>query len=65
MFLKILVTVVLVVVAWTLVTRLTGTARPRRTRKTEHRAPAEKLVKCAGCGIYLPASQTCNCTDRA
>lgn len=69
MFLKILVTLVLLVVAWTVATRLTGAARPRRAHKPAHRAPqhvsAEKLVKCPGCGIYLPASQTCDCRDRA
>lgn len=70
MFLKFLVTAVVVVVAWVLVTRLTGPRRRRgrgsdRTNQPAVRQPAQQLVKCAGCGIYLPADQTCSCADRA
>lgn len=66
MFLKFLATAVVLIVAWTVATRLTGPGRRRRPRvdETDNKAPLQKLVKCPGCGIYLPAGQTCNCTDR-
>ena len=66
MFLKILVTVVMVVVAWTAVVRLTGPRRPRvrsRNRSAGRNVPA--ATKCANCGIYLPPGETCHCTDGA
>jgi len=66
MFLKILVTVILAVVAWMLVTRLTGGGRPRRpVRDKRPNKPASDLVKCKACGIYLPADQPCDCSGRA
>lgn len=74
MFLKILVTLVLVVVAWTAAVRLTGPGRPRRRlRRRPGERPREKpgdrnvpaAQKCAACGIYLPPGETCRCTDKA
>ena len=66
MFLKFLVTVVLAVVAWITVTRIAGWGKSRASVRGKGRKPiADDLVKCAGCGIYLPAGQACDCTKGA
>ena len=66
MFLKIVVMLVLVVVAWTAAVRLTGPRVPRR-RKRQTRADRNTptALKCAACGIYLPPGESCNCSDRS
>ena len=64
MFLKILVTVVLVVVAWTVAVRLTGPRRPRKPRGKVGRRDVPAVMKCASCGIYLPPGESCTCTNR-
>jgi hypothetical protein len=67
MFLKFLATAVVLIVAWTVATRLTGPGRRRSSRRVndgDNKSPLQKLVKCPGCGIYLPAGQTCSCADR-
>lgn len=67
MFLKILVTLILVVVAWTVATRLTGPRPPRRRKRRDltkgRQTPG--VMKCAGCGIYLPPGERCRCSDDA
>lgn len=66
MFLKILVTLILVVVAWTVAVRLTGPKRPRkRLDKRDRRQDVPAAMKCANCGIYLPPGQSCRCGDSA
>lgn len=66
MFLKILVTLVLMVVAWTAVVRLTGPRPPRRRLRNRSRdKDMPTATKCAKCGIYLPPGESCHCTDRA
>ena len=62
MFLKILVTVLLAVLVWTVATRLTGPSRPKRISRTEKSNNVSKMAKCPDCGIYLPAGQTCDCS---
>ena len=63
MFLKILVTLVLCVVAWTVATRLTGPRLPRRRKPRDlaKRQNTPGVMKCAGCGIYLPPGERCHC----
>lgn len=31
----------------------------------KRRRPVKDLVKCAKCGVFLPADQTCDCRDKA
>lgn len=37
--------------------------KPRPRRKGRDLG-TQDLIKCRACGIYLPAGQTCDCTDR-
>jgi hypothetical protein len=67
MFLKILVTVLLVVVAWTAVVRLTGPrlSRRRGRRDIGRARDVPAATRCPRCGIYLPPGEACQCSDRA
>ncbi len=70
MFLKIFTIILLGVLAWGAVRKLTGGGRAKPARKRRdvgnrsEKKPAETLVKCSDCGIYLPPGQRCTCDGR-
>ncbi|MEM7188685.1 MAG: hypothetical protein AAF439_03660 [Pseudomonadota bacterium] len=68
MILKFVVAAIVLTLIWMIAFR---TARPGSRRRGSDGTPrpkpvkTEQLIKCNGCGIYLPAGQTCSCADRA
>lgn len=67
MILKYVVAGVVLLLIWMIAFRSTrpGKRRPIRSPRAAKTLKTTQLVKCGGCGIYLPAEQTCTCTDRS
>ena len=69
MFLKFLVSIIVLSVLWMLFFRAgrgaLGSETIKRVRKSVQRQPkaATDLVKCARCGMYLPSDRTCDCHE--
>ena len=69
MFLKILVSVVVISLLWMVFFRTgrdaTGSETVKRVRKSVRPRPklVKDLVKCPRCGIYLPSDRTCDCHE--
>ena len=67
MFLKLLVSIVVLAILWMLFFRagrgMLGSQTVDRVRKSvrPRPKPVRDLVKCPKCGIYLPSDRTCAC----
>jgi hypothetical protein len=55
---KLIITLVLAVVAWFMVKALIGKSRKQTPPEGEKANVAERMVKCARCGVFLPESET-------
>lgn len=62
MITKYLLTVLLILVGWLVLSRLQG---KRRAGRAKPPIMTQETKRCDGCGIYLPLGQTCSCADRA
>lgn len=65
MFVKVLtLLIVLAAIVWMLRPRRPAVVRAREAPPPPRVPHADELVKCTGCGIWLPAGQRCDCNAR-
>lgn len=62
MITKYILTGLLIVIAWLVISRL---QRGRAKSRSKPPIVAQETVRCPKCGIYLPMGHTCGCADRA
>ena len=62
---KLALTLLLLGLVWAFLFRSKGKL-PHKKRQSPKKndLKGQDLIKCHACGIYLPAGQTCDCSDR-
>ena len=61
MITKYLLTILLILVGWLVLSRLQGRRAGKRAKPP---IMAQETRRCEKCGIYLPVGQPCTCADR-